>query len=77
MEEADNKKDGQISYEEFLQVLSSEHRRTVTHFYHESEQLSVVSEEEAEEARAAHMVLEQNCLLDSIKESFHILNSVK
>lgn len=61
MLEADIKKDGRISYEEFLQVLSQEHRRTVTKMYGESESfLSVVSEEDA-----AVEVLQQHGLLDS------------
>ena len=61
MEEADIKKDGRISYEEFLQVLSQEHRRTVRKMYDESESfLSVV-----EETDAADEVLQQHGLLDS------------
>ena len=65
MEEADILRDGRISYEEFLQVLSSEHRKTVTKMYDDSELLSVVSEEEANEARAANEVLHQHGLLDT------------
>ena len=62
MEEADIKKDGRISYEEFLQVVSLEHRKTVTKMYDESEQfLSVVSEE----TETADEVLQQHGLLDS------------
>jgi len=78
MEEADLKKDGRISYEEFLQVLSSEHRQRVSHFYNESEQqLSIVSEEEVEEAIATDKVLEEHGLLSTIKESIHSLGSNK
>lgn len=62
MEEADIKKDGRISYEEFLQVLSQEHRKTVTKMYDESENLlSVISEE----TEVADEVLQQHGLLDS------------
>lgn len=75
MEEADIKKDGRISYEEFLHVLSSEHRRAVTKIYDESEPLSVVSETD-EEARAEE-VLQQHGLLDSLKTSIHNFGTIK
>lgn len=65
MEEADIKKDGRISYDEFLQVLSSEHRKTVNKMYNSEPLLSIVSEEEAEEARDAEKVLQKHGLLGS------------
>jgi hypothetical protein len=72
MAEADIKKDGRISYDEFLHVLSAERQRTVTKIYDASEQLSVVSEEDAAESlRNANEVLRQHGLLGTIKSSMN------
>lgn len=70
MEEADLKKDGRISYEEFIQVVTKghqKHRKSVCKMYDESEKLSIISEEVAEDERTANEVLQRHGLLDSIK----------
>ena len=81
MEEADIKKDGRISYEEFFQVVSLGHnlkRKSVAKMYDESEQqLSVVSEELDEEARTTHEVLQRYGLLDSLKMSINNLSTIR
>lgn len=75
MDEADTKKNGRISYEEFLHVLSAERQRTVTKIYDDSEQLSVVSEEDVESLRATNEVLRQHGLLGTIKSSMNSFGS--
>lgn len=78
MAEAATKKDGRISYEEFLQAVSKGHRESVAKIYDESEQqLSVVSEEDAEETRTTNEVLQRYGLLDSLKTSIGNLGTIR
>lgn len=76
MEEADIKKDGRISYEEFLHVLSAEHRRNLTKIYKEAEGLSAVSTEEAETLRETNEVLRRHGLLGSLKSSMNSFGNI-
>lgn len=76
MDEADIKKDGRISYEEFYQVVSLGHkinRESVAKIYDESDrQLSVVLEEDVEvleEIRSTDEVLRKHGLSDALKFS--------
>lgn len=81
MEEADIKKDGRISYEEFFQVVSRGHslkRESVAKMYDESDrQLSVVSEEDDEETRTTNEVLQRYGLVDSLKMSIGNLGTIR
>ena len=84
MDEADIKKDGRISYEEFYQVVSRGHklkRKSVAKIYDESDrQLSVVSEEDVEaleEISTTNEVLRRHGLVDSLKLSIGSLGTIR
>jgi len=67
MEEADILKDGRISYEEFLQVLSSEHRNTVAKFYDETahDLADLPDNGNENDGNATEVVLQEHGLLES------------
>ena len=77
MEEADLKKDGRISYEEFLEVLNSSHRQSVAKMYDASEQMSIISDdEEASKTRAAEEVLRKHGIIGTLKSSMKHIGSI-
>lgn len=65
------------SYEEFRQVLSLGHRLEVAKMYDESEQLSLVSIEDAKTNKAADEVLQNHGIVDTIKTSVRNFGHIK